>query len=164
MTLDDVALRRRDRSVRGGNVVVTRLSAFLRPVVIATLGESVTSAARRLRDHHVGCLVVTREGRPVGILTDRDIAVRVVAEGRDPTTTPIDDVLTFDPLTLRESDTIDAAARCMQEHGVRRLPIVDDDGTVAGIVTADDLLVQLGRQLHAVGEAIAEPSDSGDSR
>jgi CBS domain-containing protein len=155
---------RRSRAVRGGNVVVTRLAAYLRPVVIATLGESVSAAARRLRDHHVGCLVVTREGRPVGILTDRDLVIRVVAEGLDPATTRIDDVLTYDPVTLRESDTIDAAAQCMRQHGVRRLPIVDDTGKVAGIVTADDLLVQLGRQLSALGEAIAEPADSTDSR
>jgi CBS domain-containing protein len=154
----------RSRAVRGGNVVVTRLAAYLRPVVIATLGESVLAAACRLRDHHVGCLVVTREGRPVGILTDRDLVMRVVAEGLDPATTRIDDVLTYDPMTLRESDTIDAVARCMQKHGIRRLPIVDDAGKVAGIVTADDLLVQLGRQLNAVGEAIAEPADSTDSR
>jgi CBS domain-containing protein len=159
-----VSTGRRSRAVRGGNIVVTRLAAFLRPVVIATLGESVTAAARRLRDHHVGCLVITREGRPVGILTDRDLVMRVLAEGLDPATTRIDDVLTYDPLTLRETDTVDAAARCMQEHGIRRLPIVDETGAVAGIVTADDLLVQLGRQLNAVGEAIAEPADAEDSR
>jgi CBS domain-containing protein len=159
-----VVTGRRSRSVRGGNVVVTRLAAYLRPVVIATLGESVLAAARRLRDHHVGSIVVTREGRPIGILTDRDLVIRVVAEGLDPATTRIDDVLTYDPVTLRESDTIDAAALCMREHGIRRLPIVDDAGKVAGIVTADDLLVQLGRQLSALGEAIAEPTDSTDSK
>jgi CBS domain-containing protein len=133
-------------------------------VVVASLGESAAAVARRLRDRHVGCLVVTREGRPVGIVTDRDLALRVVAEGRDPESTRIDDVVTFDPVMLRESDTVETASRSMQEHGVRRLPIVDDEGRVTGIVTADDLLVALGRQLACVGEAISEPSDTEDSR
>jgi CBS domain-containing protein len=140
------------------------LGGYLRPVVLAALGESVASAAKRLRDERVGCLVVTRGGHPIGILTDRDLAVRVVAEGRDPSTTRVDDVLTYDPLTLRDSDTVDSAARCMREHGIRRLPIVDAEGAVRGIVTADDLVVQLGRQLAALSDAIAEPSDAADSR
>ena len=97
-------------------------------------------------------------------MTDRDLAVRVVAEGRDPANTRIDDALTFDPIVLTESDTIEAASRCMREHGVRRLPIVDARGQLAGIVTADDLLVTLGRSLACVGEAIAYPSDAEDSR
>ncbi len=140
------------------------LEGYVRPVVVAALGDSVASAARRLRDDRVGCLVVTRAGRPVGILTDRDLALRIVAEGRNPDATRIDDVLTFDPITLLVSDTVDSAARCMKEHGVRRLPIVDEHGAVVGIVTADDLLMDLARQLGAVGDAIAEPSDAGDSR
>jgi CBS domain-containing protein len=133
-------------------------------VAVAALGESVATAARRIRDHHVGCLVVTRGDRPIGILTDRDIAIRVVAEGRDPSTTRIDEILTYDPLTLHDTDTIDSAARSMREHGVRRLPIVDVEGVVRGIVTADDLVVQLSRQLAALGDALAEPSDTEDSR
>jgi CBS domain-containing protein len=140
------------------------LASYLRPVIVASLGESVASAARRLRDQRVGCIVVTRGDRPIGILTDRDLAVRVVAEGRDAATTRVDEVLTYDPITLCDTDTLDAATRCMREHGVRRLPIVNAEGVVRGIVTADDLVMQLGRQLSALGEAIAEPSDAEDSR
>ncbi len=106
------------------------LSGYLRPVVVASLGESVASAARRLRDARVGCVVVTRADRPIGILTDRDLALRVVAEARDPSVTRVEEILTCDPLTLRDSDTIETAARCMKEHGVRRLPIIDADGGV----------------------------------
>jgi CBS domain-containing protein len=140
------------------------LGSYLRPVVVAALGESVAAAARRMRDHRVGCLVVTRGDRPIGILTDRDVMVRVVAEGRDPSTTRLDEILTYDPLTLRDTDTVDSAARSMREHGIRRLPIVDAEGVVRGIVTADDLVVQLGRRLAELGEALAEPSDAEDSR
>ncbi len=140
------------------------LAAYTRPVVVAALGESARAVAERLRDAHVGCAVVTREGRPVGIVTDRDLALRVVAEGRDAEATRVDQVVTFDPLVLSAGDTLDAASRCMQEHGIRRVPIVDDEGRVAGIVTADDLFVALGRQLARIAEAIAEPSDCEDSR
>ena len=140
------------------------LAGYLRPVAIATLGESARAAARRLRDQRVGCLVVTREGRPIGILTDRDLAIRVVAEGRDADATRVDDIVTFDPIVLNESDTLDVAARAMEVHGVRRLPIVDDEGHVVGIVTADDLLVSLGQQLGRVGAAVSETTDSSESR
>src|SRR5689334_12796144 len=62
----------------------TTLASFQRPVVVTALSETVAEAARRLRDERVGCLVVTRDGRPIGIVTDRDLALRVVAEERDP--------------------------------------------------------------------------------
>jgi CBS domain-containing protein len=142
----------------------TTLASFQRPVVIAALGETVAEAARRLRDQRVGCLVVTRDGRPIGIVTDRDLALRVVAEARDADRTLVDDVLTYAPVTLTDTESVDTATRYMRDHGVRRLPIVDASGAVTGIVTADDLLMRIGRQLSAVGEAIAEASDAGDSR
>ena len=145
-------------------MMATTLATYLRPVVIATIGETVGTAARRLRDSHVGCVVVTREGRPIGIVTDRDLAVRVVAEGLDPETTKIDEIVTFDPATLRDYETVDTAVLRMKEHGVRRLPIVDGEGSVVGIVTADDLLVRIGRQLAAVAEAIECGADASDSR
>lgn len=140
------------------------LAAYLHPVAVASLGDSVASAARVMRDQRVGCLVVTRLSRPIGILTDRDLALRVVAEGRDGQTTCVGDVLTYDPLTLRDDDLVESAVRCMQEHGIRRLPIVDGEGRLRGIVTADDLVVQLGRRLSALGDAISESSDAEDSR
>jgi CBS domain-containing protein len=142
----------------------TTLASFQRPVVIAALGETVAEAARRLRDQRVGCLVVTRDGRPIGIVTDRDLALRVVPEARDADRTLVDDVLTYAPVTLTDTESVDTATRYMRDHGVRRLPIVDASGAVTGIVTADDLLMRIGRQLSAVGEAIAEASDAGDSR
>ena len=142
----------------------TTLTAYLRPVVVATTQESVSTAARRLRDKHVGCVVVTRDGHPIGIVTDRDLAVRVVAEARDPKHTSIGEIVTFDPVTLRDDETIDSAVLRMKESGVRRLPIVDAGGHVVGIVTADDLLIQLGRQLAAVADAVDNAADASESR
>ena len=89
--------------------------------------------------------------------------VRVRAEGTDPATTQVDDVITDDRFTLRKSDAVDPVARFVQEHGIRRAFRSSTTRACRPIVTAGDLLVQLGRQLSAVGVALAEPADSEDS-
>jgi CBS domain-containing protein len=154
---------RKPRLVVAPATSVSSLGSFFQPVVLAALGESVATVARRLRDQRVGCVVVAREGRPVGILTDRDVVLRVVAEGL-PGTAPIDDVLTYDPITLSSDETVEAAVQRMREHGVRRIPIVDGAGLVVGIVTLDELLARLGSELAAVGEVLRGASDASDSR
>ncbi len=140
------------------------LSPFLRQVVTAEPGETAAVAARKLRDARVGCLVVIRAGRVVGVLTDRDLVVRVVAEGRDPQHITVHDVMTRDPYVVAASNTVQAAVRLMKDHGVRRLPIVNDEHGVIGIVTADDLVAELGALIAAIGSAVSEPTDSDDSR
>jgi CBS domain-containing protein len=97
-------------------------------------------------------------------LTDRDIALRVVADGLDAQSTTVEEIMTRDPFLLDASDTAQSAVNLMQKHGVRRLPIVDPRAGVLGIITADDLVASLSRQLAAVGEAIADPADTNDSR
>jgi CBS domain-containing protein len=90
--------------------------------------------------------------------------MRVVAEGLDPGTTRAGDVVTYDPVLALESETIETVAARMREHGIRRLPIVDDRGLIVGMVTSDDLAVMLGRELANVTEAIDDAADSTDSR
>jgi CBS domain-containing protein len=140
------------------------LSRFERRVAVTDIDENVIDAARRMRDAHVGCLVAVRDGRPVGMLTDRDIAVRVVAEGLDVRTTRVSAVVTYEAATLLRSDGIDTAVTRMRDTGVRRLPIVDDDGRLVGIITADDIIQLLTNELHALGESIAENVDSSESK
>ena len=140
------------------------LSRFERTVAVTAIGETVFDAAKRMRDAHVGCLVVVRGRRPVGILTDRDLAVRVVAGGLDPKTTRVSEVVTYEAATLLRSDGIDTAVARMKEHGVRRMPIVDDEGNLVGIITADDLIQLLTTELFALGESIADNVDSSDSK
>ena len=132
--------------------------------MVAELSETAADVARRMRDFHVGCVVVVREARVVGILTDRDLVLRVMAEGRDPLETRVEDVVTYDPSTLDRTDGIETALRLMRERCVRRLPIVDRDGRVVGIVTADDLIVLLSRELSDLGAGIRENVDSSESR
>jgi CBS domain-containing protein len=140
------------------------LAPFARRVVVAQAADTVASAARKLRDARVGCVVVVRAGRVAGLLTDRDIALRVVADGLDAQSTTVEEIMTRDPFLLDASDTVQSAVNLMQEHGVRRLPIMDPRAGVLGIITADDLVASLSRQLAAVGEAVADPADTNDSR
>jgi CBS domain-containing protein len=140
------------------------LARFTAPIATAAAEDTVVQAARAMRDHHVGCVVVTRQGRPAGIITDRDLVVRVVAEGRDPSTAQLGEFVTYDPITVSVLDGIETAVAQMRRHGVRRLPIVDGAGIAVGIVTADDLLVLLGREIAAICEGIDDRADAEDSR
>jgi CBS domain-containing protein len=140
------------------------LSRFEHDVVVAQLSETAADAARRLRDFKVGCVVVTRDDRSIGILTDRDLVLRVVAEGRDPQKTLVSDIVTYDATTVSRDAGIETAVRLMRDHGVRRLPIVTADGQVTGIVTADDLMVLLTDELSHVGVAIRDNVDAGETR
>lgn len=143
---------------------LVHLSRFERDVVTAELDETVLAAARRMREARVGCIVVVRDGRPMGMLTDRDLVLRVVAEGLDPAATPVSKVATYEATTLSRHDGFETAVRLMKQHGVRRLPIVDDEGRVCGIVTADDLIGLLGSELALLGEAIEGNVDGTESR
>jgi CBS domain-containing protein len=140
------------------------LTRFRTPLALAAATDTVEHAARMMRDRGVGCLVVTHGGRPSGIVTDRDLVVRVLAEGRDPTTSTLGDFVTYDPITVSENDGIETVVAQMRRHGVRRLPVIDDDGLAVGIVTADDLLVLLGGEMAAVCEGIENRTDAADSR
>jgi CBS domain-containing protein len=153
------ALRLRDLGIG-----VHHLARFEHGLVVAQLTETAADAARRLRDFQVGCVVVTCSGKSVGILTDRDLALRVVAEGRDPHTTLVSDIVTYDATTVSRDAGIEAAVRIMRERGVRRLPIVAEDGQVTGIVTADDLIVHLTKDLAGLGAAIRDNVDADDTR
>jgi CBS domain-containing protein len=139
------------------------LARFKTPLATISADDTVERAARKMRERGVGSLLVTRDGRPSGIVTDRDLVLRVLAEGIDPAAR-VGGFATYEPVTVSVDDGIETAVQRMRVHGVRRLPIVDERGQVVGIVTADDLLVLLGGELAAVCECIENRSDSTDSR
>ena len=122
-----------------------------REVVITQADESLPAAARLMREHHVGDVVVVeqREGRkvPVGILTDRDIVVELVAEEVDPQSVRVADVMSSRLLTLNEGENLLESIQRMRGAGVRRAPVVDADGGLIGIFTLDDLLEVLADAL-----------------
>jgi len=123
-----------------------------REVVFVEKTESVLVAAKLMRERHVGDLVVIElrdgEQRPVGILTDRDLVVSVLAtDARDLERLLIQDVLTRAVVTVREADPMNEAIRLMRVHGVRRLPVVDADDHLVGLVAFDDVVEYLAELL-----------------
>lgn len=107
-----------------------------------SVSATVREAAEAMRANDIGTVIATNDqGRIAGILTDRDIAVRVVAEGRDPRATRIDDIASHDLVALSPDDPIDRAVEAMRERALRRLPVVQD-GKVVGIVSLGDLALE----------------------
>jgi CBS domain-containing protein len=119
--------------------------------IVCTLDESIQGAALLMRQHHVGDLVVVqvRDGEkiPVGILTDRDIVVSVIALGLDPASLEVGDVMSDDLFTTDESEDVYELIERMRVRGIRRVPVVNRDGALSGIVSADDLLEFLAQEM-----------------
>jgi signal-transduction protein with cAMP-binding, CBS, and nucleotidyltransferase domain len=117
--------------------------------------ESVLVAADRMKDENVGTLlVVDADRRPVGILTDRDLAVRVVAPGLDARATTVGQVMTAHPRWVGEETPIEDAVAAMRGLAVRRMPVVDGDGRLAGIVSVDDVLELVTEELGNLGRIV----------
>jgi CBS domain-containing protein len=124
----------------------------LREVDLAEASESVLEAARRMRERRVGTLVIVDDaGQPVGLLTDRDLALRVVAAGGDPGAISVGDVMTAHPRTVSESTPIESALSLMCSGSFRRLPVINDDGKLVGIVSLDDVLALLAEEFELIG-------------
>jgi CBS domain-containing protein len=117
--------------------------------------ESVAKAADRMRQRTVGSLIVVDAAkRPVGIITDRDLVIRALADARDADATPVSEVMTPDIITTTVDTSINTALRLMRDGPFRRLPIVDKKGVLVGLVTADDLLILLGRDFGELASLI----------
>ena len=130
-----------------------------REVVITEKGLSVVAAAQLMRTHHVGDLVVVeeRDGRkhPVGVVTDRDIVVEVVAAGVNPEALKVGDIMGPEVATVRESEGLFEALRYMRDRGVRRMPVVDREGGLVGILTLDDLLSLLAEEMTELAKLVS---------
>jgi CBS domain-containing protein len=136
--------------------VMTKNVEVVRPD--ATLQE----AAQKMKDIDVGSLPVCNGRKLLGMLTDRDVTIRAVAEGRDPTQTKVKDVMTADIVYGRTSQSVQEIAETMASHQIRRLPIVNDDNELVGIVALGDLAVdaadeQLGGDVLADVSTPAKP-------
>lgn len=129
-------------------------------------GDSVSTAARIMKQQDVGPVLVVGDHtgmRLVGIVTDRDIALEVVADGRDPYSTRVDSVMSSNPVTVRQDDDIEEAMKMMAEYQVRRIPVVDSEDRVVGIIAQADL-ARLGedQQVGDLVEEISQPYGSGE--
>ena len=103
---------------------------------------TVQEAAKLMRDEDVGPIPIVENGSVSGIVTDRDIVLNVVAEGVDPTSTPVSQIASRDLITIDPEQTLDEALRLMGQHQVRRLPVCEEDGRLVGIIAQADIALQ----------------------
>jgi CBS domain-containing protein len=108
----------------------------------------------RLEEANIGSVVIEEEMVPVGIVTDRDLALRVVARGDDPKATTAADVMTPDPVTITVDKGLLDVTGLMRDHAVRRVPVVDEHDKLVGIITLDDVMSLLTRELDDLGDVI----------
>jgi CBS domain-containing protein len=136
------------------------LDVMHRNVVVVRPDDELSWAARVMREKHIGYLVVVEpapaEGmlRPVGVLTDRDIVVAVVAREIDARSLRVEDVMTRKPVVARTDEPLSAALREMKRIGVRRLPVVAEHGELVGVVSLDDVIDALASQLQDVAVSV----------
>jgi CBS domain-containing protein len=124
------------------------------PLITLSPEAKITEAAKLMQESKVGSVIITQDEKPVGILTDRDIVVRVIAPRKDPSTTPISEVMTRNVVVANESSGTWDVIQLMKHHGVRRFPVVSGSGKLTGIIALDDLIELLGEELSALGRAI----------
>ena len=127
-----------------------------RPIVAITPEKSIMEACQLLEERNIGCLVVEERGKLCGILTDRDIALRVTGRGKDPQLTHVGMVMTANPVRIPVDSTLHELTMLMHGQHVRRVPIIDASGRAIGIVTLDDLLVLLGDEMSDLTKTVSE--------
>jgi CBS domain-containing protein len=121
-------------------------------------GATCVDAAREMRDGDLGSVVVVENGAVAGIITDRDIVVRVVADGTDPSSAKVRDAATMNPVTLTVDQSVDDAIRVMREQDIRRIPVVQDNRP-AGIVSLGDLAIERDTD-SALADIASEPPNN----
>lgn len=127
-----------------------------KPLVRISPETNITEACRLMEQNNVGCLIAEQEGKLCGILTDRDIALRVTGAKRDPDETKVKDIMTPDPIRISVDRDLHHLTALMHAYHVRRVPIVNGFETTLGIVTLDDLIAQLGSDMSEISKAISE--------
>jgi signal-transduction protein with cAMP-binding, CBS, and nucleotidyltransferase domain len=127
---------------------------YMKHVVTAAPGDSLASVARAMLEHNVGTVVVVENHAPVGIITDRDLALALGAQGV-PAQAPATRVMTSPVEAIQPGDGMFQATRVMRERNIRRLAVVDDEGLLVGVVTLDDLLRLVSQEMANLVEGIA---------
>lgn len=128
-------------------------------VVSIDKDASIPEVARLMRDRHVGCVVVTEEIKqgtplPVGVITDRDLVLEIMAIEADPKHLCAGDIVMRSIITARGNDGIWETLHRMRTHGIRRVPVVDDTGALTGIVSADDMIELIAQELKELSKLI----------
>ena len=118
--------------------------------------RTIVEACWMMKDKNIGCLLVEDHGKLCGILTDRDIALKVSGEDGDPLTTLVGEIMTRDPVRISVDGDLRSLLPIMRTHQVRRVPIVDCLDTIVGIVTMDDLIAFFGDEMSELGKTVSE--------
>jgi CBS domain-containing protein len=130
-----------------------------RSAVVTTHREQTAgNLATVMKEEGVGSVVIEEEGRPVGIVTDRDLAMTVLEPRADPTEVTADEIMTEEPTTARHDEGVFEVTKRMFDAHVRRMPIVDDEGTIVGIITLDDFLVLFTDELNGLAGVVESES------
>jgi CBS domain-containing protein len=138
--------------------VVTKVRDIMSPAPICMAAtESVSAAAKAMKRHGIGNVLVLADGRLSGLLTDRDITIRVLADGRDPLTTRIGDICSTELVLLGPDDGVDRAAALVRDRAVRRIPVVQD-GVPVGVVSIGDLALERDERSALSGMSAAPPN------
>jgi CBS domain-containing protein len=126
--------------------------------VCVSAGAPISEVARLMRDQHVGAVIVTESGgerpRAIGMITDRDIVRAQLERTADLSRLSAGEVMTRKPLVIGEEESVDGAIANLRARGVRRAPVVGLDGTLVGLISADDLLTHLARKLTGLAEIV----------
>jgi CBS domain-containing protein len=134
-------------------IACVRGDVYATKLVTASPEERLSSIASRMKEHNVGTVVVIKGQKPIGIITDRDLALALGTKRVAPEDAVLN-VMTSPVRTIPDGAGIFAATQCMRDAGVRRLPIVNQEGCLVGIVSLDDLLRLLGRELYNLAEGV----------
>jgi CBS domain-containing protein len=127
-----------------------------RPVVTISPRSTIADACHQMAQNNIGCMVVQEDGKLTGILTDRDIALKVAGETKDSRQTKVGEVMTPNPMCISVDKNLHELTKFMHTNHVRRVPIVDGGNKVLGIVTLDDLIAMLSSEMFEVGKTVAE--------
>jgi CBS domain-containing protein len=111
---------------------------FVKPRTVK-IGDSVVDAAKLMKGEETGIAPIVEDGRLIGVVTDHDITIRVVAEGRDPRATRVEDIASRNLVTIDPDEDLDEALAIMAQHDVRCLPVIEEDGTLVGMVAHADV-------------------------
>lgn len=129
-----------------------------RGVVAIDSSADISEAARLMREHHVGFLIVYKEHdvlrKPIGVLSDRDIVLQVTAKDVDPRSVTVEDAMTREPLVASESDDLHDVLQAMRLAGIRRVPVVDARGALCGIIALDDAIELIASLLSDISGSI----------
>jgi CBS domain-containing protein len=146
-----------DRTQRGGSMATSVRELMTSNPTTIESGGTVAEAARKMRDEDAGIIPIVDGDRLVGTITDRDVAISVVAEGKDPESTTVGEIASRDLVTIDPQQDLDEALRLMAQHQVRRLPVVEEDGRLVGILAQADIAreaspEQTGRVVEEISE------------